>query len=247
MEISWIAVLIAGGLSFLSPCVLPLVPPYLCYMAGVSVQDLRAGQGGDLQPHSMRMRLGLTALAFVLGFSTVFVLLGATASGLGQFLLRWQEEIAVIAGIIIILMGLHFLGVLRLGLILREARWQPRRLAPGPVGAFVMGLAFAFGWTPCIGPILAPVLALAAAKATLWQGAGLLALYSLGLGIPLIIAALFSQSFMRVLARFRVHFGLIEKLMGIFLILAGLAFISGQMQTFSFWLLETFPTLQNLG
>jgi len=247
MEISWIAVLLAGGLSFLSPCVLPLVPPYLCYMAGVSVQDLRDGQVDNLKPHLMRMRLGGTALAFVLGFGCVFVLLGATASGLGQFLLRWQEEIAIAAGVIIILMGLHFLGVFRLHLLLREVRWQPRRLAPGPIGAFVMGLAFAFGWTPCIGLILAPVLALAASKATLWQGAGLLAIYSLGLGIPLMLAALFSQSFMRLLARFRVHFGLIEKLMGIFLILAGLAFISGQMQTFSFWLLEAFPTLQNLG
>jgi len=238
MEISWIAVLVAGCLSFLSPCVLPLVPPYLCYMAGVSVQDLRAGQLANSTSQALRWRLGGTACAFVLGFGTIFVILGATASGLGQFLLRWQEEIAMAAGIIIMLMGLHFLRIFRLHLLLREARWQPRHLAPGPVGAFVMGLAFAFGWTPCIGPILAPVLALAAAKSTLWHGAGLLAVYSVGLGIPLILAALFSQSFMRILARFRVHFGLVEKLMGVFLILAGMAFISGQMQTFSFWLLE---------
>jgi len=247
MEISWIAVLVAGGLSFLSPCVLPLVPPYLCYMAGVSVQDLRDGhaQGHSRKQH--KIRVGGAAVAFVLGFSFVFIILGVTASALGQFLLRWQEEIAIAAGVVIILMGLHFLGVFRLGLLLREARWQPRRLSSGPVGAFVMGLAFAFGWTPCIGPILAPVLGLAAAQATLWQGAGLLALYSLGLGIPLLLAALFSQAFMRFLLRWRVHFGLMEKLMGVFLILAGVAFVTGQMQIMSFWLLETFPSLQQLG
>jgi len=251
MEISWIAVLLAGGLSFLSPCVLPLVPPYLCYMAGVSIEDLRNGHIAEARDSSYgafyRMRVGGMAVAFVLGFSTVFVILGATSSGLGQFLLRWQEEMAIAAGVIIILMGLHFLGFFRLALLFREWRLQPHTFSPGPLGAFVMGLAFAFGWTPCIGPILAPILALAATKATLWQGAGLLAVYSLGLGIPLVLSAFFSQRFMRFLVRFRVHFGLVEKLIGIFLILAGGAFISGQMQIMSFWLLETFPTLQQLG
>jgi len=243
MEITWIAVLIAGSLSFLSPCVLPLVPPYLCYMAGVSVEDLRNGKAN----HARTGRLGCAALAFILGFGVVFVTLGATASVIGRVLLRWQEELAIGAGLVIILMGLHFLGLLRFSLLLRELRFQPRRFASGFMGSFVMGLAFAFGWTPCIGPILAPILALAAVKETIWHGAGLLALYSLGLGIPLALSALFSQHFMRFLAYFRIQMGRIEKLIGVFLILTGIAFITGQMQILSFWLLETFPALQMLG
>jgi len=247
MELTWIAVLAAGALSFLSPCVLPLVPPYLCYMAGVSIEDLRHGDGGARRTQPMRSRLFMAAVAFIVGFSVVFVTLGATASQLGQFLLRWQEEIAIIAGIVIIVMGLHFLKIFRLNLLLREARFQPRTYPAGIIGAFVMGLAFAFGWTPCIGPILAPILALAATKATIWQGMGLLALYSLGLGIPLLLSALFSRSFMRFLSRLHIHLGRIEKLIGLLLILAGMAFISGQMQIMSFWLLEKFPLLQQLG
>jgi len=243
MEITWIAVLIAGGLSFLSPCVLPLIPPYLCYMAGVSVEDLRSGKTSHVQTRQQAS----AAFAFILGFGVVFVTLGATASALGRILLRWQEEIAIGAGIVIILMGLHFLGLLRISFLLREVRFQPRHINPGMLGAFVMGLAFAFGWTPCIGPVLAPVLALAASKATIWQGAGLLAVYSLGLAIPLILAALFSQHFMRFLTRFRVRMGHVEKVMGAFLILTGIAFITGQMQSLSFWILETFPALQMLG
>jgi len=243
MEITWIAVLIAGSLSFLSPCVLPLVPPYLCYMAGVSVEDFRSNQ---VEP-TKKQRLGMAALAFILGFGVVFVTLGATASAMGRFLLRWQEEIALAAGFAIIMMGLHFLGLLRLSFLWRELRFQPRSRSSGVAGAFVMGLAFAFGWTPCIGPVLAPVLALAATKDTIWHGAALLATYSLGLGIPLAGAALFSHHFMRALVRFRLHMGWVEKIMGFFLILTGLAFINGQMQTMSFWLLETFPNLGQLG
>jgi len=247
MELTWIAILAAGSLSFLSPCVLPLIPPYLCYMAGVSIEDLRERDEPEIGQRKIRLRLVVSALAFILGFTVVFVTLGATASRLGQFLLRWQEELAIVAGGIIVMMGLHFLGLFRLGMLLREIRFHPRTLASGPTGAFVMGLAFAFGWTPCIGPVLAPVLAVAATQTTLWQGAGLLALYSLGLGIPLLFAALFSHGFMRFLLRFRVHFIMVEKLMGVLLILTGIAFIGGQMQLMSFWLLEQFPILQQLG
>jgi len=247
MEITWIAVLLAGSLSFLSPCVLPLIPPYLCYMGGVSLEDLRRGTYQDQADNRQTVRLPGAALAFILGFGVVFVTLGATASSIGRFLLRWQEEMALVAGLVIILMGVHFIGLFRLSLLYRELRFQPRRLSSGSIGAFVMGLAFAFGWTPCIGPILAPVLALAATKATIWQGSALLAVYSLGLGIPLLLAALFSRHFMRFLARAQIHIGWVEKAMGFFLILTGIAFMSGQMQSMSFWLLETFPALQQLG
>jgi len=243
MEISWIGVLIAGTLSFLSPCVLPLVPPYLCYMAGISVEELHTG---SISPRP-RLKLLKVAGSFVVGFGVVFVALGASASALGTFLARWQSEISLVAGIIIMIMGVHFLGFLRLSLLLREWRFQPAQMSAGSVGAFVMGLAFAFGWTPCIGPILAPVLTLAASKATIFEGAGLLALYATGLGVPFMLAAFFSRQFMLCLQSFRVHLGKVEKLMGALLILAGIAFVSGQMQIFSFWLLETFPLLQQFG
>jgi len=243
MEITWIAVLVAGALSFLSPCVLPLVPPYLCYMAGVSVEELR-GDGARRRPCGKI--LGVAA-AFIVGFALVFVALGASASVLGAFLLRWQNELGLVAGLLIIMMGCHFLGLFRLPFLLREFRFQARDVSSGPVGAFVMGLAFAFGWTPCIGPILAPILTLAAGQETVLAGAGLLALYALGLAVPFTLAAVFSDFFMRWLTHFRLHLGKIEKLVGVLLIVTGIAFISGQMQFFSFWLLETFPALQQLG
>lgn len=246
IEISWLGAAGAGALSFLSPCVLPLVPPYLCYMAGVSVDDFRsaAGAGNNWQA---RRALVLAAVSFVLGFTAVFVALGAGATTIGSFLLRWQQQITVIAGLIVILMGLNFLGVLRLSLLSREMRFQTRNTPAGPVGAFVMGLAFAFGWTPCIGPILGPILTLAGSRGTVGEGAVLLAVYSLGLGIPFIVAAMFSGTFMRFLSRFRIHLGKVEKIIGLLLVIAGILFLSGQMQGFSYWLLETFPVLGKLG
>jgi cytochrome c-type biogenesis protein len=153
----------------------------------------------------------------------------------------------MVAGVVIILMGLNFLGVLRFSFLSREARFQARSAPATPLGAYVMGLAFAFGWTPCIGPVLGPILTLAGGSSTVGEGAALLAVYSLGLGIPFLIAALFSGAFMRFLSRFRVHLGKVEKAMGALLIAAGILFLTGGMQSFSFWLLETFPALGRLG
>lgn len=246
IDISYLTAVGAGALSFLSPCVLPLVPPYLCYMAGVSVDDFRKG-GEAVRAAQNRSRLLMTSFAFVLGFTTVFVALGAGASSIGAFLRQWQQEIAIAAGLVIIVMGLNFLGVLRLSILSREARFQARSAPATPLGAYIMGLAFAFGWTPCIGPVLGPILTLAGSKASVLDGAALLAVYSLGLGIPFMIAALFSGAFMRFLSRFRVHMGKVEKIMGVLLILAGVLFLTGGMQSFAFWLLETFPLLGKLG
>lgn len=245
LEISYLSAIGAGALSFLSPCVLPLVPPYLCYMAGVSVDDFKSGNAVD--GAIKRRSLVLASLAFVLGFTTVFVALGAGASSIGAFLRAWQQEIAIVAGIAIILMGLNFLGILRLSLLSREARFQARNAPATPIGAYVMGLAFAFGWTPCIGPVLGPILTLAGGSATVGEGALLLAIYSLGLGIPFILAAFFSGAFMRFLGRFKFHLGKVEKLIGVLLVLAGIMFLTGGMQSFSFWLLENFPALGRLG
>lgn len=244
-EIGYITAVGAGAISFLSPCVLPLVPPYLCYMAGVSVEDFRADAAQ--QRVAARLPLLRAALAFVLGFSTVFVALGAGASTIGGLLRVWQQELAIVAGIVIIVMGLNFLGALRIPLLSREARFQAGGQPASIVAAYVMGLAFAFGWTPCIGPVLGPILTLAGGQSTVGEGALLLAAYSAGLGIPFLIAALFSGAFMRFLGRFRVHLGRVEKAMGALLVLAGIFFVTGGVQAASYWLLETFPGLGTLG
>jgi cytochrome c-type biogenesis protein len=239
-DLTLTGVLLAGLISFLSPCVLPLVPPYLAYMAGTSVSAMKAeGRGLDL-------RVIFASALFVLGFSTVFVLLGAGASSMGRVLRVYGDTLAIVAGVIIIVMGLHFLGLFRIGLLYREARLEVGRPA-GFAGAYLMGLAFAFGWTPCIGPVLGAVMAVAGAQATVAQGMGLLAVYSLGLGIPFLLAAFFMGRFMGVMERLKPHMGKIEKVMGVLLVLTGLAFLTGGVATASYWLLETFPALGRLG
>jgi cytochrome c-type biogenesis protein len=236
------AAVAAGFISFLSPCVLPLVPPYLCYLAGSTLDEL--SHGGD----SARTRRDavLASLLFVAGFTTVFVALGATASALGTLIRQFSTILSLLSGVVIIVMGLHFIGLFRLGFLYREARLEVQRPA-GLWSAYVMGLAFAFGWTPCIGPILAAILAVAGSEATVLHGAGLLLLYSAGLGIPFIVAALAIGSFMSFLKRFRAHFGTVEKVAGVLLVVTGIAFLTGGMQTMSFWLIETFPDLARLG
>ena len=236
------AALAAGTLSFLSPCVLPLVPPYLVYLTGTSLERFA---DAEPEPRVLRETLG-AALLFVFGFSTVFVAFGASASAIGAVVRAYSSELAVLAGIAIIAMGLHFLGLTPIAWLMRE-----KRLAvPRPVGlwgAYLMGLAFAFGWTPCIGPILAAILAVAAAETTVLKGAGLLAVYSVGLGVPFVVAALAVEPFAAFLARFRAHLGLVEKAMGGLLVLTGIAFLTGALGEVSYWLLDTFPTLGKVG
>ncbi|PWJ85692.1 cytochrome c biogenesis protein CcdA [Pseudaminobacter salicylatoxidans] len=246
LDVGYLSAVGAGALSFLSPCVLPLVPPYLCYMAGVSVEDFRADSSAAVKSGTRKVLL-LTSLAFVLGFSTVFVALGAGASTIGRLLRVWQEPLAMAAGVLIILMGLNFLGVIRIPLLSREARFQAQGKPANMLAAYAMGLAFAFGWTPCIGPVLGPILTLAGGRETVGEGALLLAAYSLGLGIPFLLAALFSNGFMRFLGRFRMHLGRVEKVIGGLLVVAGVLFLTGGVQTASYWLLETFPILGRLG
>ena len=246
IDVGYLSAVGAGALSFLSPCVLPLVPPYLCYMAGVSVEDFRNPDKTGVAT-ATRGALLSASMAFVLGFSTVFVALGAGASTVGQLLRTWQEPLAVAAGLVIILMGLNFLGLVKIPFLSREARFRAGGKPASTAAAYVMGLAFAFGWTPCIGPVLGPILTLAGGRATVGEGAALLAAYSAGLGIPFIAAAFFSGAFMRFATRFRVHLGRVEKVMGAFLVIAGILFMTGGIQTASYWLLETFPVLGRLG
>ncbi|MDQ0135456.1 cytochrome c-type biogenesis protein [Neorhizobium galegae] len=248
-EISLLSALLAGALSFLSPCVLPLVPPYLCYMAGISVEQFRGGRGAAVIDSRAGTRRAVlkSALFFTLGFATVFVALGAGASTIGVLLRQHLDLLSKLGGLIIIVMGLNFLGVFRIGLLAREARFQGGGQPATLSGAYVMGLAFAFGWTPCIGPVLGAILGVAASRDTVGEGAALLAIYSLGLAVPFWIAAGFSGAFMRFLTRFRRHLGMVEKVMGVFLILTGLAFIFGFVTSAAIWFQQTFPILMQIG
>jgi cytochrome c-type biogenesis protein len=241
-DVSIPAALAAGIISFLSPCVLPLVPPYLIYLTGATIEHV----ANDEEQKASKRAVMLSALVFVLGFSTVFVALGASASLIGGLIRAWSAQLSIVAGIAIILMGLHFLGLTRIGFLMREGRLP----IPKPVGlwgAYVMGLAFAFGWTPCIGPILAAILSVAASEATVTKGAGLLAVYSAGLGIPFLIAAFMVEQFSSVLARMKKHLATIERAMGVLMVLVGIGFLTGAVSSASIWLLETFPALQNFG
>ena len=235
------AAAVAGVLSFLSPCVLPLVPPYLTFIAGTTIEDI-------VEEGAARARRDvlLAAVLFVAGFTTVFVALGATASVFGQFVRANLHILSILAGVAIIGMGLHFLGLFKLNVLYREKRMDVEKPV-GLWGAYVMGLAFAFGWTPCIGPILAAILAVASSEETVAKGAGLLAVYSMGLGVPFLAAALAIQPFMNFMKKFRTHFGKVEKIVGVALVATGIAFMTGGMQTMSIWLLETFPGLAKLG
>ena len=244
MDVSYAAAFFAGILSFLSPCVLPLVPPYLCFLAGTSLDELI--ETGD-ETSRIAQDVFVGAFLFVLGFSTVFVALGATASAIGQWLAGNLPLLAKIAGVIIIIMGLHFLGVFKIALFHREARYHHESKPAGLLGSYVIGVAFAFGWTPCIGPVLAAILAISATSESIGYGASMLAVYSLGLGVPFLIASLAVRPFLTFMKRFRRHLGTVEKVMGASLVATGVLFMTGALSEFSYLLLEMFPSLANIG
>ncbi len=241
-EAAYLSALLAGIISFISPCVLPLVPPYMCYMAGSSISQLNENIDSD---GKMRSRILINSILFVLGFSTVFIALGAGASSVSQYLRAHMDILSIIAGGIIVVMGLHFLGIFKIGFLYREARFQSK--GTGYIGSYIMGLAFAFGWTPCIGPVLGVILGIAATQDTVGQGAMLLAVYSAGLGIPFVLAAIFVKPFLAWLAKFKKNLGMVEKAMGGLLVLTGILFMTGGMQTMSNWMLQAFPGLATIG
>ncbi|MGL4526973.1 MAG: cytochrome c biogenesis CcdA family protein [Aestuariivirga sp.] len=244
LDVTFGMALLAGIISFLSPCVLPLVPPYLCFITGASLEQLSEREGSMAV---QRRRTVLAALFFVLGFSTVFILMGVSASYVGQLLRAWLPVLAQVAGVFIILMGLNFLGVFKLGFLSREKRYHAETRPAGLIGAYGVGLAFAFGWTPCIGPVLAMILTLAATEQDMARGAGLLAVYSAGLGIPFLLAAAGIGSFLGFFRRFRSQMRNVERAMGLLLVLTGVMFLTGYMQAFSYWLIEQFPWLATIG
>ena len=242
-DVTYTSALIAGLISFISPCVLPIVPPYLAYLAGLSFSELSAEQTSN----TTSRRIVGSAILFVLGFTTVFVMLGASASFIGKSVTQYFDVLATVAGIIIIIMGLHFLGLLRIGLLYREARIQIEKKPAGIWSAYVIGLAFAFGWTPCVGPVLAAILFISGSEESVLQGTGLLAAYSLGIGLPFLAAALAARPFMTFMSRFRRHLGTVEKVMGLLLIGTGVLFLTGSVPEIAYWILETFPALGRVG
>lgn len=229
--------LLAGILSFLSPCVLPVVPPYLAYMTGVGVGGLRAGERSAVVP----------ALFFILGLSTVFLLMGMAASAFGRVFLQWQEWLARGAGLVVIVMGLHFLRLIRIPFLDGEARIDAGDKGGSSLGAYLLGLAFAFGWTPCIGPQLGMILSLAATGGEMSRGTALLAVYALGLGIPFLLAAIFINRAIGLMNRIKPWLRVIERVMGALLLAVGAMLLTGAFSAFSYWLLETFPGLAALG
>ena len=237
------AILIAmvGGLmSFLSPCVLPIVPPYLAYMGGVSVTEMA-------EARAARRKVLTAAGLFVLGLSTVFILLGLASSVLGRALLQYQSWFVPTAGVVIMIFGLHFLGIFRIRFLDQEARLDGGDSGGTAFGAYILGLAFAFGWTPCLGPILGMVLSLAASEASVVRGTTLLAFYAIGLGIPFLLVAAFFPRLQGAMAWMKRHTDKIERVSGILLWTVGLMMLTGQFTAFSWWLLEQFPALAEIG
>ncbi len=246
MEIAGIGLLtafVAGIISFLSPCVLPLVPGYVSYVTGQTVDTMRSESNARVWAPALML-----SVLFVLGFSTVFVSLGASASAIGQLLLRYRYETNILGGILVTTFGLFMMGVLRPQWLLRDMRFHGRApRAARPASAYVLGISFAFGWTPCIGPVLGAILTVSATTLTVGDGVALLSVYSLGLGVPFIAAALFAGSFVGRLKTMGKVGARLQFVAGLLLVIMGVAMMTGQLTTFAWWMLRTFPILSTIG
>lgn len=243
-DISFLGAAIAGFLSFFTPCILPMVPFYLCYMAGISMSELRDDSG--LEAGAQR-RLILSSVFFAAGVTTIFVLLGLGATAVGQVFADWMDTLKWVAAAVLAVFGLHFLGIVRIGFLYREARIESKAEPSTVFGAYAMGLAFGFGWTPCVGPALASILMMASGMGDLWRGGMLLFVYGVGMTAPFVIAALFSGPFLRWTARHRGKLVYVEKLMGAMLILFALLIVTDSVNFIAQWMIETFPGWTALG
>ncbi len=241
-EISYFYVVLAGLLSFLSPCVLPIVPGYLCFLAGTSLDKIASGEDASKERNAFYF-----ALSFVIGFSTVFILLGASATLLSGLIYEYLDILRVVGGIIIIIFGIHFMQIIQLPFLNRDTRYQIESYRPGIVGSYVIGLSFAFGWTPCIGPILGSVLSIAASSETVAYGIVLLTLYSAGLGIPFLLAAYAINGFMRFLSKIRNYIRAIEIFTGVLLVIFGILILTNRIQELAFFFIKYFPFLTQFG
>ncbi|MDX5381410.1 MAG: cytochrome c biogenesis protein CcdA [Rhodobacterales bacterium] len=244
LDISYAGAALAGLLSFFTPCILPMVPFYLCYMAGISMSELR--DDGAIAPGAQK-RLVISAVFFALGVSTIFVLLGMGATALGQTFAQWRQPLSYVAAGILFLFGLHFLGILRIGLLYREARLESKAEPTTVIGAYVMGLAFGFGWTPCVGPALAAILMVASGMGDIWQGGSLLLVYGLAMTAPFVVAALFAKPFLGWMQRNRRYLGHVEKVMGVMLIVFAILIATNAVNLIADAMIRWFPGFTSLG
>ncbi|WP_319823911.1 cytochrome c biogenesis CcdA family protein [Thalassovita sp.] len=244
LDVSFAGAALAGLLSFFTPCILPMVPFYLCYMAGISMAELR--QDGQIAPGAQR-RLVISAVFFALGVSTIFVLLGMGATALGQAFVQWKQPLSYVAAAILLVFGLHFLGVIRIGLLYREARLESKSEPTTILGAYVMGLAFGFGWTPCVGPALASILMIASGMGDIWRGGALLLVYGLAMTAPFVVAALFAKPFLGWMQRNRKYLGHVEKVMGAMLIVFAILIAADAVNLIADLMIRWFPGLTSLG
>ncbi|APX21826.1 MAG: cytochrome C biogenesis protein CcdA [Rhodobacteraceae bacterium] len=238
LDISFAGAALAGLLSFFTPCILPMVPFYLCYMAGISMTELRDHAG--LAPGAQR-RLLLSSVFFAAGVTTIFVLLGMGATAVGRAFADWEQPLSYVAAAILLVFGLHFLGVIRVPLLHREARVESKAEPTTVLGAYVMGLAFGFGWTPCVGPALASILMIASGMGDIFRGGLLLLVYGVGMTAPFVVAALFSGPFLRWTARHRDKLKYVEKVMGAMLILFAILIATDTVNLIAQWMIDTFP------
>ena len=226
----------AGLFSFLSPCVLPLFPSYLSFVTGMSVADLSAELTG-----AARRRVMLHSVAFVLGFSLVFISLGASFSAAGQFLLDYRDSIRRVGGVLIVLFGLYIAGLLNVGLLGRTQQWQIREKPAGYLGSLAVGITFAIGWTPCVGPILGAILSLAGTAETVTRGVGLLAAYSAGLGVPFLLSSLALGAFLKFFKRYRPFIPVVERAAGVILIVVGVLVFTNYYLVLNSWAISITP------
>lgn len=243
LDITFAGAFLAGLLSFFTPCILPMVPFYMCYMAGISMSELRDDEG--INPGAQR-RLVISAMFFAAGVTTVFVLLGMGATAVGQAFASYLGTLKYVAAAILAIFGLHFLGVIRIGLLYREARVESRAEPTTVIGAYLMGLAFGFGWTPCVGPALASILMIASGMGDISRGGLLLLVYGIGMTAPFVVAALFSGPFLRWTARHRAALQYVEKVMGAMLILFAILIVTDSVNVISQWMIDTFPSWTSL-
>lgn len=243
-EITYWGAMLAGFVAFFTPCILPMVPFYLSYMAGLSMSELRGD--GDIAPGAQR-RLVVSAGMFALGVTTIFMLLGLGATALGQAFAQFKEPLSYLAAAVIFLFGLHFLGVIRIGFLYREARMESKADPSTVLGAYLMGLAFGFGWTACVGPVLASILFIASGMGEVWRGGVLLMCFGLGMTAPFVVAAFFARPFLAFMARFRAYQGHVEKVMGIMLIVFAILIATNSVNMIANWMIELFPSFQSLG
>lgn len=244
LDISYAGAALAGLLSFFTPCILPMVPFYLCYMAGMSMAELR--EDGAIAPGAQK-RLVISSVFFALGVTTIFVLLGMGATALGQTFAQWRQPLSYVAAGILLVFGLHFLGVIRIGLLYREARVESTAEPTTIVGAYLMGLAFGFGWTPCVGPALAAILMVASGMGDIWQGGLLLLVYGLAMTGPFVVAAFFARPFLGWIQRNRRYMRHVEKAMGVMLIIFALLIATNAVNLIADAMIRWFPGFMNIG